>query len=541
MAPGWVKSLRCKDNAVKDVAKSLTPPSSAAKTRPLLPLSLSCGESSDDADMDAFHRRNPCPSFPPLQLKLSPGRGAKAAAASSSSRSSGRGHLPALVQLPAGHPTRRVVETIFDASWSSGSGAASAFPGEIEMLFRVENPALKVSRFEEYRAAVRSRATPSGDARCAFDGNETMRFICRPSASASDEVYGAGVEWSSAEGIRTFAGSSEAHESCGGGGGGRRAMLLNRVIGGRVRDELDPESAGDSVFISSEDENIPNNAHKDRTAMILANDQQSLMQDHEHLVEATDQQSLLQDDEHVVEANDGQALQHDDEHALRLDDMETPRNTNVDSDEIITPETSQEGVPYTENVYTRKKHRPKVYNPNCEFKDVKFEVGMKFGSNSEFKQAVQNYALGNDYNIKWSKSNKKRKEAKCIMSCPWRIYASWLTNEKTLMVKAYTNEHSCSRNMRNRQTTRLYIGFDALRNGFLHGCRPIIGFDGYFLKIFLVGQLLSAIGRDDNNQIFPIAWVVVEGENYDSWSWFLGLLFDDLCIDQGYGWTLISD
>ncbi|WOL06035.1 hypothetical protein Cni_G14767 [Canna indica] len=76
---------------------------------------------------------------------------------------------------------------------------------------------------------------------------------------------------------------------------------------------------------------------------------------------------------------------------------------------------------------------------------------------------------------------------------------------------------------------RLYIGFNALRNGFLHGCRSIIGFDGCFR---------SAVGRDGNDQIFPIAWVVVEGENYDSWSWFLGLLFDDLCIHHGYGWTL---
>ncbi|WOK93869.1 hypothetical protein Cni_G02570 [Canna indica] len=71
--------------------------------------------------------------------------------------------------------------------------------------------------------------------------------------------------------------------------------------------------------------------------------------------------------------------------------------------------------------------------------------------------------------------------------------------------------------------------------------RPIIRFDGCLLKIFLGGQLLSAIGRDNNNQMFPIAWAIVEGENYDSWSWFLGILFDDLFIDQGYGWALISD
>ncbi|WOK97368.1 hypothetical protein Cni_G06076 [Canna indica] len=88
---------------------------------------------------------------------------------------------------------------------------------------------------------------------------------------------------------------------------------------------------------------------------------------------------------------------------------------------------------------------------------------------------------------------------------------------------------------------RLYNGFDALRKGFLQGCRPIIGFDGCFLKTFLGGQLLSAVGRDRNNQMFSIAWAVVEGENYESWSWLLGLLFDDLGIAQGYGIALISD
>ncbi|WOL05137.1 hypothetical protein Cni_G13860 [Canna indica] len=88
---------------------------------------------------------------------------------------------------------------------------------------------------------------------------------------------------------------------------------------------------------------------------------------------------------------------------------------------------------------------------------------------------------------------------------------------------------------------RLYIGFDALRKGFLHGCRLIIGFDGCFLKTFLGGQLLSAVGKDGNDQMFPIAWAVVEGENYDSWNWFLGILFDELCISHGCGWTLVSD
>ncbi|WOK93432.1 hypothetical protein Cni_G02129 [Canna indica] len=85
---------------------------------------------------------------------------------------------------------------------------------------------------------------------------------------------------------------------------------------------------------------------------------------------------------------------------------------------------------------------------------------------------------------------------------------------------------------------RLYIGYDALRK-YLHGCRPIIEFDGCFLKTFLGGQLLSTAGRDGNDQMFPILWVVVEGENYDSWSWFLGLLFDDLLIMGMVGRLLV--
>ena len=34
-------------------------------------------------------------------------------------------------------------------------------------------------------------------------------------------------------------------------------------------------------------------------------------------------------------------------------------------------------------------------------------------------------------------------------------------------------------------------------------------------------QILSAIARDANNNIFPVAFAVVEQENKDSWVWFL--------------------
>ncbi|CAN1841864.1 hypothetical protein LINPERHAP1_LOCUS36657 [Linum perenne] len=65
---------------------------------------------------------------------------------------------------------------------------------------------------------------------------------------------------------------------------------------------------------------------------------------------------------------------------------------------------------------------------------------------------------------------------------------------------------------------RIYVGFSSLFKGFVGGCRPIIGFDGCFLKGELPGMLLSAMEKDGNNKMFPLAWAVTEGESTSSWS-----------------------
>jgi hypothetical protein len=67
---------------------------------------------------------------------------------------------------------------------------------------------------------------------------------------------------------------------------------------------------------------------------------------------------------------------------------------------------------------------------------------------------------------------------------------------------------------------RIYVCLDALKKRFLAGCRRVIGLDGCFFKGATNGELLCAIGRDANNQMYPIAWVVAEVENKDFWNWF---------------------
>ncbi|XP_056843388.1 uncharacterized protein LOC108840832 [Raphanus sativus] len=86
-----------------------------------------------------------------------------------------------------------------------------------------------------------------------------------------------------------------------------------------------------------------------------------------------------------------------------------------------------------------------------------------------------------------------------------------------------------------------YVCFDSLRIAWKQNCRPIIGLDGTFLKHSLQGMLLTAIGRDPNNQVFPIAWGVVSGESNDNWQWFIHRLKEDLELGLGEQTTIISD
>ncbi|KAL4348962.1 hypothetical protein GQ457_17G000560 [Hibiscus cannabinus] len=88
---------------------------------------------------------------------------------------------------------------------------------------------------------------------------------------------------------------------------------------------------------------------------------------------------------------------------------------------------------------------------------------------------------------------------------------------------------------------RFYVCFGALKEGFKRYCRPVIGVDGCFLKGSLKGEILSAVGKDSNNQIFPVAWAYVEVENRESWAWFLNHLKDDLNLANGDNLTLLSD
>jgi hypothetical protein len=68
-------------------------------------------------------------------------------------------------------------------------------------------------------------------------------------------------------------------------------------------------------------------------------------------------------------------------------------------------------------------------------------------------------------------------------------------------------------------------------------CRPVICIDGTFLTGKYKGTILTAVAADGNNQLLPLAIAFAEGENGDSWYWFLERLkqmvvgdVSDVCV-----------
>ncbi|CAL2271077.1 unnamed protein product [Prunus armeniaca] len=81
---------------------------------------------------------------------------------------------------------------------------------------------------------------------------------------------------------------------------------------------------------------------------------------------------------------------------------------------------------------------------------------------------------------------------------------------------------------------RIYICLVAYKKGFLDGCRHVVCLDGCHVKGPYLEQVLSAMGVDANNGMFPLANAYVEIESNSTWLWFLKLLSGDLNIRNNY-------
>ncbi|XP_061373453.1 uncharacterized protein LOC133315794 [Gastrolobium bilobum] len=176
----------------------------------------------------------------------------------------------AVSELVASDPGHNIVQIIFKSGWPE----TREFP-KINRILKIHNSPKILSKFEEYRETVKSKAARHGgasrrhDERCIADGNELMRFHCSTflcdlglngdSSICSQQFCNiCGIIKSGfspkLDGISTLSSSWRGHASIPDDierefrfMNVKRAMLVCRVIAGRIgsdSDEVDKEDGG---------------------------------------------------------------------------------------------------------------------------------------------------------------------------------------------------------------------------------------------------------------------------------------------------------
>ena len=80
-----------------------------------------------------------------------------------------------------------------------------------------------------------------------------------------------------------------------------------------------------------------------------------------------------------------------------------------------------------------------------------------------------------------------------------------------------------------------FWAFGPCIRGFRH-CRPVISIDATHLYGKYKGKLFIAMATDGNNEVYPLAFTIVESESTETWGWFLACLLtyvtdrNNLCI-----------
>ncbi|KAK6938458.1 hypothetical protein RJ641_031966 [Dillenia turbinata] len=165
----------------------------------------------------------------------------------------------AVAELGPDDTSKNIVEIIFQSSWLKKQDPVC----KIDRVLKVHNTQKTITKFEEYRDTIKSKATklPKKHPRCIADGNELLRFhcttfVCSIGLNGSSNLcnniphcngcsiirhgFKASSHDVAEKGILTTATSGKAHDSAGVvGDDEKRAMLVCRVIAGRVKKSME--------------------------------------------------------------------------------------------------------------------------------------------------------------------------------------------------------------------------------------------------------------------------------------------------------------
>ncbi|XP_020961246.1 uncharacterized protein LOC110263794 [Arachis ipaensis] len=121
--------------------------------------------------------------------------------------------------------------------------------------------------------------------------------------------------------------------------------------------------------------------------------------------------------------------------------MKTPPNSE---DELVGEESSEDVFP--------------VFRQGARFGELHLEVGMKFNTKWEFKEAVREFTIQEGRRMRFRKNDGKRVRAVCkVKDCKWVVYASRDHEDSCWQVKTFFNDHTCPREDKNEAANRNWV------------------------------------------------------------------------------------
>ncbi|KAG8379804.1 hypothetical protein BUALT_Bualt07G0127400 [Buddleja alternifolia] len=223
-------------------------------------------------------------------------------------------------------------------------------------------------------------------------------------------------------------------------------------------------------------------------------------------------------EEGVVDFNDQESEDDDD---TSEGDVFYDSDYDLSDDDMLYDKYIDAGVEFTTGTPKGKETMTYVVSKGKE-KDMSFNEDDGYTSSDSLSsdgegvtKSIRTHAVVWQRDISFVKNDDKRVKAKCDLNTIGQERRSMIC----LMEISRTN----------------------IQARFLQGCRPVIGVDGCHLRGSHKGILLTAVRIDPNNCIFPICYCVTEGEDFNTWKWFLELLINDLGIYDQQKWTFVLD
>ncbi|KAJ8429545.1 hypothetical protein Cgig2_008377 [Carnegiea gigantea] len=145
-------------------------------------------------------------------------------------------------------------------------------------------------------------------------------------------------------------------------------------------------------------------------------------------------------------------------------------------------------------------------------RDGSVSVSLKEGDIFTYKDDIlvvmKDYCVQQGICLRKLRNDRRRYTKKCTnVDCTWRIHASVLDNKSTWMIRRHSWKHICGRTEVNKSASSRWVA-----------THPLSYYSPY------KGVLMTAMGLDENNGQFSLAYGIAPQENEEEWSCFVQAL-----------------